>query len=71
MWKVLVLVCSVNLTVPCSPVSADTVVTVPESAPSLAMCGMVGQAYIAQTDLVGEGQTVRIYCSAGGGKVTG
>jgi hypothetical protein len=44
-----------------------TKIVVPEPdglAPSLAMCQFVGQAYIAQTELVQEGDTVRVRCTA-------
>jgi hypothetical protein len=43
-----------------------TKIAVPEPdglAPSLAMCQFVGQAYIAQTDLVQPGDSVRVRCT--------
>lgn len=64
MWQVLILVC--GLSGPCDRDTARLTVLVPEPAPALAMCGMVGQAYIAQTELVHDDERVKVLCTTSG-----
>lgn len=68
MWQILILVCA--LSGPCDKESAHFSVRVPEPAPGLAMCSLVGQAYIAETGLVQADERVKILCTASGRRTT-
>ncbi len=68
MWQILVLVCA--LSGPCDKDHARLSVAVPEPAPGLAQCGMVGQAYIAQTGLVHADERVKVLCTSGPRRTT-
>lgn len=48
----------------CRPNNAHNKVIVPERAPSVAMCFLAGQAYVAHVGLVHEGDVVKVFCQA-------
>lgn len=65
MFKVLILICSLSLSPDqCQTDTAVTVITGPEAS-NLAMCGLHGQAYLANTALAEkhEGEYVKVTCS--------
>jgi hypothetical protein len=66
MFKILILICSVNLTpAECQVNNALDVIDGPEAS-SEALCGMYGQAYIADTALGArphENEYVKVLCT--------
>ena len=66
MFKVLILICSMNLApADCQINTAISVIDGPDAADE-AMCGFAGQAYVAQTVLLGEGhenEYVKLKCT--------
>ena len=63
MLKVLVLICLSSVPRPeCQRDTALEWLWAPDKAPSLAMCGLVGQAYAGDSGRVTEGTYAKIFC---------
>jgi hypothetical protein len=74
-FKVLILVCSINLTpADCQTDTAVNVISGPEAG-NQAVCGLYGQAYIANTALapaLHDGEYVKVKCTRTAiGKIVG
>lgn len=65
MYKVLILVCSINLAPADCQIETATAVTNAPDAPNEVMCGLHGQAYLANTAFIGERdyRYVKIKCT--------
>ena len=64
MFKILILICSASTArADCRPENALMVIAGPQEVQNQVQCSMVGQAYIASTGLVQEGDFVKTICS--------
>lgn len=62
LFQIVVVICLASG--PCDQEHNLAIMRVPEPATSIALCGLAGQAFAAQTALVGADDRVRVFCTA-------